>query len=62
MSEELRWFKSGYSNIESACVETAFAGPRTVMMRDTQHREASVLEVDFSEWIGLVLLFADGQG
>lgn len=62
MSEELRWFKSGYSNMESACVEAAFAGPRTVLMRDTRHREASMLRVGSSEWVGLMTLLATGRG
>ncbi|GAA1468758.1 DUF397 domain-containing protein [Nocardiopsis exhalans] len=58
---EPEWFKSSHSSMENGdCIEVA-SGPVTIMLRDSQNREAAVLAVPAWEWAGTVFLVS-GRG
>jgi hypothetical protein len=48
------WKKSSYSNATGECVETASQGHQCVLLRDTQHRDATTLAVPAREWIAFL--------
>ncbi|WP_435111503.1 DUF397 domain-containing protein [Nocardiopsis synnemataformans] len=51
------WHKSSYSSFENGnCVEVAFTDRLVVLVRDTQNRDGTVLDIGAREWLGFMRL------
>ncbi|WP_167503192.1 DUF397 domain-containing protein [Streptomyces malaysiensis] len=48
------WFKSSYSNGQSACVEVAFHGEGAVQCRDSKVQAGPVLQFSEASWQAFV--------
>ncbi|MFF4753011.1 DUF397 domain-containing protein [Streptomyces sp. NPDC002514] len=55
------WFKSSYSNGQSACVEVAFVGHEMVPVRDSKSPNGPALTFGVNEWSSFVGAIQRGQ-
>jgi hypothetical protein len=50
--DSVPWNKSSRSSMGDNCVEVGFSVPAAVLVRDTRHRDSTVLAVGSLEWSG----------
>ncbi|MEJ3741881.1 DUF397 domain-containing protein [Actinomycetes bacterium KLBMP 9797] len=58
---DLLWFKSSRSAGNGACVEVAFALPRTIAMRDSKDPHGPVLRFPTASWQDFVASVRQGE-